>query len=125
MTRDVTIHVCNSMELPTLKKQVGLAIVLASLALAGGLQDWRIEARGEGSDDASGTGWTRRRRTIERSSSRTRQSRPARGCRRHEGEIQSSRATCRHQFPSDAVGTTESVTGTLVLNPDGSIDAGR
>jgi polyisoprenoid-binding protein YceI len=28
-------------------------------------------------------------------------------------------------FPSDAVGTTESVTGTIVLNPDGSIDAGR
>ena len=26
-------------------------------------------------------------------------------------------------FPSDAVGTTESVTGMLVLNPDGSIDA--
>jgi polyisoprenoid-binding protein YceI len=28
-------------------------------------------------------------------------------------------------FPSDAVGTTESVTGTLVVNPDGSIDAAR
>jgi polyisoprenoid-binding protein YceI len=26
-------------------------------------------------------------------------------------------------FPSDAVGTTESVTGTVVINPDGSIDA--
>ena len=28
-------------------------------------------------------------------------------------------------FPSDAVGTTEAVTGTLVVNPDGSIDAAR
>jgi len=28
-------------------------------------------------------------------------------------------------FPSDAVGTTETVTGTLVVNPDGSIDATR
>jgi polyisoprenoid-binding protein YceI len=28
-------------------------------------------------------------------------------------------------FPSDAVGTTESVTGTIVLNADGSIDAAR
>jgi polyisoprenoid-binding protein YceI len=28
-------------------------------------------------------------------------------------------------FPSDAVGTTESVTGTIVLNPDGSVDAAR
>lgn len=28
-------------------------------------------------------------------------------------------------FPSDAVGTTESVTGTIVVNPDGSIDAAR
>lgn len=28
-------------------------------------------------------------------------------------------------FPSDAVGTTESVTGTIILNPDGSIDAAR
>lgn len=28
-------------------------------------------------------------------------------------------------FPSDAVGTTESVTGTVVINPDGSIDAAR
>jgi polyisoprenoid-binding protein YceI len=28
-------------------------------------------------------------------------------------------------FPSDAVGTTESVTGTVVINPDGSIDATR
>jgi polyisoprenoid-binding protein YceI len=26
-------------------------------------------------------------------------------------------------FPSDAVGTTEAVTGTIVVNPDGSIDA--
>ena len=28
-------------------------------------------------------------------------------------------------FPSDAVGTTESVTGTVVVNPDGSIDASK
>jgi polyisoprenoid-binding protein YceI len=28
-------------------------------------------------------------------------------------------------FPSDAVGTTETVTGTIVVNPDGSIDAAR
>jgi polyisoprenoid-binding protein YceI len=28
-------------------------------------------------------------------------------------------------FPSDAVGTTEAVTGTIVVNPDGSIDAAR
>jgi polyisoprenoid-binding protein YceI len=28
-------------------------------------------------------------------------------------------------FPSDAVGTTESVTGSIVLKPDGSIDASR
>lgn len=28
-------------------------------------------------------------------------------------------------FPSDAVGTTESVTGVIVLNRDGSIDASR
>ena len=28
-------------------------------------------------------------------------------------------------FPSDAVGTTEAVTGTVVVNPDGSIDAER
>jgi len=26
-------------------------------------------------------------------------------------------------FPSDAVGTTQSVTGTIIINPDGSIDA--
>ena len=28
-------------------------------------------------------------------------------------------------FPSDAVGTTESVTGVIVLNPDGSVDAAQ
>ncbi len=28
-------------------------------------------------------------------------------------------------FPSDAVGTTETVTGTIVVNPDGSIDASQ
>ena len=28
-------------------------------------------------------------------------------------------------FPSDAVGTTETVTGTIVVNPDGSIDAAQ
>jgi polyisoprenoid-binding protein YceI len=28
-------------------------------------------------------------------------------------------------FPSDAVGTTQSVTGTVVVNPDGSIDASK
>jgi polyisoprenoid-binding protein YceI len=28
-------------------------------------------------------------------------------------------------FPSDAVGTTESVTGTIVINPDGSVDAAQ
>ena len=28
-------------------------------------------------------------------------------------------------FPSDAVGTTEAVTGTIVINPDGSIDAAQ
>ena len=26
-------------------------------------------------------------------------------------------------FPSDAVGTTESVTGTIIVNPDGTIDS--
>jgi hypothetical protein len=28
-------------------------------------------------------------------------------------------------FPSDAVGTTQTVTGSVVVNPDGSIDASR
>jgi polyisoprenoid-binding protein YceI len=28
-------------------------------------------------------------------------------------------------FPSDAVGTTEAVTGTIVVNPDGTIDAAK
>ena len=28
-------------------------------------------------------------------------------------------------FPSDAVGTTETVTGAIVINPDGSIDAAQ
>lgn len=108
-----------------MKRQVRLAIVLASLALAGVLQDWRIEARGQppttppAPAGRAGGG----RANVPPPD-------PTKPVKLEVVEGTKARYKVREQlagisFPSDAVGTTESVTGTIVLNPDGSIDASR
>ena len=106
-----------------MKKHVRLAIVLASLALTGGLQDWRIEARGQTPTTppapAGRPGGGRANVPAPD---------PTKPVKLEIVEGTKARYKVREQlagisFPSDAVGTTESVTGTIVLNPDGSIDA--
>ena len=108
-----------------MKRQVRLAIVLASLALAGGLQDWRIEARGQAptTPPAPAGGPDGGRANVPAPD-------PTKPVKLEIVEGTKARYKVREQlagisFPSDAVGTTESVTGTIVLNPDGSIDASR
>jgi polyisoprenoid-binding protein YceI len=108
-----------------LKRQVLWAMVLASLALNGGVQDWRMEAGGQAPTTPpapagrSGGG----RANVPAPD-------PTKPVKLEIVEGTKARYRVREQlagisFPSDAVGTTESVTGTIFLNPDGSIDATR
>jgi polyisoprenoid-binding protein YceI len=106
-----------------LKKSICWIAVVAGLALVFGLLEPRAQARGQapaGQPPPPGAGPGGRANTP-----------PPDPTKPHKLEIAEgtkARYKVREQlagisFPSDAVGTTEAVTGMLVLNPDGSIDA--
>jgi polyisoprenoid-binding protein YceI len=108
-----------------LKKSIRIVAVVAGLALVFGLQEPRTQARDQapaGQPPPPGAGPGGRANTP-----------PPDPTKPHKLEIAEgtkARYKVREQlagisFPSDAVGTTEAVTGTLVVNPDGSIDATR
>lgn len=106
-----------------MKKSICWIAVVAGLALVFGLLEPRAQARGQapaGQPPPPGAGPGGRANTP-----------PPDPTKPHKLEIAEgtkARYKVREQlagisFPSDAVGTTEAVTGMLVLNPDGSIDA--
>jgi len=108
-----------------LKKPIRVVAVVAGLALVFGLQEPRTQARAQapaGQPPPPGAGPGGRANTPPPDPTKPQKLEIAEGTK--------ARYKVREQlagisFPSDAVGTTEAVTGTLVLNPDGSIDATR
>jgi polyisoprenoid-binding protein YceI len=100
-------------------------IVITVVGLVGGLQNGKTEARGQTpavpSAPAGRPGDGRPNPSAPD---------PTKPAKLEIAEGTKARYRVREQlagisFPSDAVGTTESVSGTIVLNADGSIDAGR
>jgi len=107
------------------KKPIRIVAVVAGLALVFGLQEPRTQARDQapaGQPPPPGAGPGGRANTPPPDATKPQKLEIAEGTK--------ARYKVREQlagisFPSDAVGTTEAVTGTLVVNPDGSIDATR
>jgi polyisoprenoid-binding protein YceI len=107
------------------KKPIRIVAVVAGLALVFGLQEPRTQARDQapaGQPPPPGAGPGGRANTPPPDPTKPQKLEIAEGTK--------ARYKVREQlagisFPSDAVGTTEAVTGTLVVNPDGSIDATR
>ena len=108
-----------------MKKPIRIVAVVAGLALVFGLQEPRTQARDQapaGQPPPPGAGPGGRANTPPPDPTKPQKLEIAEGTK--------ARYKVREQlagisFPSDAVGTTEAVTGTLVVNPDGSIDAAR
>jgi polyisoprenoid-binding protein YceI len=108
-----------------LKNPIRIVAVVAGLALVFGLQEPRTQARDQapaGQPPPPGAGPGGRANTPPPDPTKPQKLEIAEGTK--------ARYKVREQlagisFPSDAVGTTETVTGTLVVNPDGSIDATR
>ena len=108
-----------------MKRPIRVVAVVAGLALVFGLQEPRTQARDQapaGQPPPPGAGPGGRANTPPPDPTKPQKLEIAEGTK--------ARYKVREQlagisFPSDAVGTTEAVTGTLVLNPDGSIDATR
>ncbi len=108
-----------------MKKPIRIVAVVAGLALVFGLQEPRTQARDQapaGQPPPPGAGPGGRANTPPPDPTKPQKLEIAEGTK--------ARYKVREQlagisFPSDAVGTTEAVTGTLVVNPDGSIDATR
>jgi polyisoprenoid-binding protein YceI len=108
-----------------LKKPIRIVAVVAGLAFVFALQEPRTQARGQapaGQPPPPGAGPGGRANTPPPDPTKPQKIEIAEGTK--------ARYKVREQlagisFPSDAVGTTETVTGTLVVNPDGSIDATR
>ena len=108
-----------------MKNPIRIVAVVAGLALVFGLQEPRTQARDQapaGQPPPPGAGPSGRANPPPPDPTKPQKLEIAEGTK--------ARYKVREQlagisFPSDAVGTTEAVTGTLVLNPDGSIDATR
>ena len=108
-----------------MKKPIRVVAVVAGLALVFGLQEPRTQARDQapaGQPPPPGAGPSGRANAPPPDPTKPQKLEIAEGTK--------ARYKVREQlagisFPSDAVGTTEAVTGTLVVNPDGSIDATR
>lgn len=108
-----------------MKKPIRIVAVVAGLALVFGLQEPRTQARDQapaGQPPQPGAGPGGRANTPPPDPTKPQKLEIAEGTK--------ARYKVREQlagisFPSDAVGTTEAVTGMLVVNPDGSIDGTR
>ncbi|MEO8076106.1 MAG: YceI family protein, partial [Acidobacteriota bacterium] len=109
----------------SLKVQNQILLIAAVAVLAVGLQDLRPEARGQapgGQTPPAGPAGGGRANVPAPD--------PTKPAKLEIADGTKARYKVREQlaginFPSDAVGTTESVTGTIVINPDGSIDAAK
>lgn len=107
----------------TVTTPIRMAVVVGGFALALGLHDLQTLAQGQpptGQAPPPGRAGGGRQNAPPPD--------PTRPARLEIAEGTKARYKVREQlaginFPSDAVGTTETVTGLLVLNPDGSIDA--
>ena len=102
-----------------MKAQIRIALMAGGLALSFGLQGLYTHAQGQPPATAGRAAGGR---------SNVPSPDPTKPARLDIAEGTKARYKVREQlagisFPSDAVGTTESVTGMVVLNPDGSIDA--
>jgi polyisoprenoid-binding protein YceI len=112
-------------EITTLKRYIRVAVMLAGLALVFGLYDSRTQAQGQAPAGQPPPG-----ARAGGGRSNVPPPDPTKPAKLEITEGTKARYKVREQlaginFPSDAVGTTESVTGTLVLNPDGSFDAAQ
>jgi polyisoprenoid-binding protein YceI len=102
-----------------------LAIAVAGLALAVGLYDLPTQAQGQapaGQPPAAGRAGGGRANTPPPDPTKAQKLEITEGTRARY-KVQEQLAGVN--FPSEAVGTTEAVTGTIIVNPDGSIDASR
>jgi polyisoprenoid-binding protein YceI len=102
-----------------------LAIAVAGLALAVGLYDLPTQAQGQapaGQPPAAGRAGGGRANTPPPDPTKPQKLEITTGTRARY-KVQEQLAGVN--FPSEAVGTTEAVTGTIIVNPDGSIDASR
>lgn len=127
MARDFVVMRGHSreQETRTLKNLIRVAGIVAGLALSLGMQDSRAQAQGQapaGQPPPAGRAGGGRSNVPPPD--------PTKPARLEIADGTKARYRVREQlaginFPSDAVGTTESVTGVLVLNPDGSFDSAR
>jgi polyisoprenoid-binding protein YceI len=109
-----------------LKAQIRIALVISSVAISLGVGGLQMQAQGQvppGAPPAPAGRQGGGRMNVPPPD-------PTRPARLDVAEGTTARYKVREQlagisFPSDAVGTTQSVTGTVVLNPDGSIDAAK
>jgi polyisoprenoid-binding protein YceI len=106
-----------------LKSHVRLAVIVAGFALLTGLVHTQTQAQGQGPAGQPPPGGRAGggRANVPPPD-------PTKPAKLEIAEGTKARFRVREQlaginFPSDAVGTTESVTGTIVVNPDGSFDA--
>jgi polyisoprenoid-binding protein YceI len=110
----------------TLKSHIRVVVVIAGLALSVGLLDSRAQARGQapgGQPPPQGGRAGGGRANVPPPD-------PTKAQKLEIAEGTKARYKVREQlaginFPSDAVGTTESVTGMFVVNPDGSFDVAQ
>ena len=106
-----------------MKAQTRVALVVGGIALVVGLHGLQMQAQGQAPPGApSPAGRTGGGRPNVPPPD------PTKPAKLEIAEGTKARYKVREQlagisFPSDAVGTTESVTGTVIVNPDGSIDA--
>ena len=106
--------------------QIRVAIVVGGVALTLGMQGLQMQAQGQAPPGAPPAPAGRQgggRQNVPPPD-------PTKPVKLEIAEGTTARYKVREQlagisFPSDAVGTTQSVTGTVVVNPDGSIDASR
>jgi polyisoprenoid-binding protein YceI len=109
-----------------LRAQIRIALVIGGAALTLGLQGLQMQAQGQAPPGAPPAAAGRQgggRQNVPPPD-------PTKPAKLEIAEGTTARYKVREQlagisFPSDAVGTTQSVTGSVVLNPDGSIDASR
>jgi polyisoprenoid-binding protein YceI len=114
------------MEIPTLKRQMRSALVVWGLALLLGASAQHMQAQGQAPPGAPPAPAGRQgggRPNVPPPD-------PTKPAILEVTTGTKARYKVREQlagvnFPSEAVGTTEAVTGTIVVNPDGSIDATR
>jgi polyisoprenoid-binding protein YceI len=99
----------------TMRPGIFAALVVAVLS-------WEVPAAAQ-PPAGPAAGRTRRRGPFRGARPRPDETREAHSHHRSKARYKVREQLAGISFPSDAVGTTESVTGVIVVNPDGSLDA--